>query len=77
MIKIGSKPETDTLEAKNHPEEDEDFTAESSSPEESSLAKPDSEDTLVIALAKDVSERVFTLQVVRSDELKRTRWTKS
>lgn len=58
-IKIGLKPETDKWKEKNAPGKDEDFTTKPRSAKESSQADSDSEDTLVIALARDASERVF------------------
>lgn len=71
MIKIGSKPETNNLEDKSEPEEDEGFIAESQSTEESSQAEYDSEGSLAIALGRDASELSVLVEDDKSDEVKK------
>lgn len=71
LIKISLKRETDNLENKNEPEDDNYFTTESSLKQVSLQAEFDSGDSIVVALTRDAPECVFSVEDAKRDELKK------
>lgn len=71
QVKIGLKPERDNLEDYNELKGDEVFSTKASLTEEYLQAESDSKDTLVVSLAKDAAEYLFSVNDVKSDELKK------